>query len=100
MVSLRIVLALCVGVAVGSKFLDPADNQDLKSDFSAMMDDDDDDDVVSGGDMAGGGSLLQSKHTDQAMKAYMEDSANALSTNLGDRWNGKKLEANAKAQTN
>merc|ERR1719160_1526753 len=71
----------------------------------AMMNDDDDDDDFSDssdGHKAQTVGLMQQgtdEGADESMDAYMESSANALDNVLGERWNGKKLEADAKEKT-
>eukprot|EP00747_Dinoflagellata_sp_TGD_P162605 gnl/TRDRNA2_/TRDRNA2_180379_c0_seq1.p1 gnl/TRDRNA2_/TRDRNA2_180379_c0~~gnl/TRDRNA2_/TRDRNA2_180379_c0_seq1.p1 ORF type:complete len:153 (+),score=39.50 gnl/TRDRNA2_/TRDRNA2_180379_c0_seq1:61-459(+) len=73
-------------------------NQDLRNSMRQMMNDDDDDDDLSD-DSSGQKVGLMQQGTDESMDAYMESSANALNNVLGDRWNGQKLEADAKEKT-
>merc|ERR1719420_1312564 len=100
-------LLICVGSVAAVEFLaKPSESlsdghAELRSAFADMMKDDDDDDADLFEQRSAGSSLLQAKtSSDEPLDAYMEDSANALSGALGERWNGKQLEKNAKQQTN
>merc|ERR1719412_2002524 len=77
--------------------VDVAAHQDaaLHTEMRSMIEDDDDDN-------ADGGKFLQmgngAGYSSEA--SYMQDSAASLSSALGPRWIGSKLEADAKQKTN
>eukprot|EP00747_Dinoflagellata_sp_TGD_P165604 gnl/TRDRNA2_/TRDRNA2_187099_c0_seq1.p1 gnl/TRDRNA2_/TRDRNA2_187099_c0~~gnl/TRDRNA2_/TRDRNA2_187099_c0_seq1.p1 ORF type:complete len:130 (-),score=50.68 gnl/TRDRNA2_/TRDRNA2_187099_c0_seq1:182-571(-) len=104
--SLKLLVVLCLAVFAAGDVLAPDTakavqqrNDALRASFKSMMQDDDDDDDF--GDESGkpAATGLMQQSTDESMDSYMESSANALSSELGPRWNGKKLEADAKEKT-
>merc|ERR1719379_3176017 len=96
---------LLVGCAQASEFLAPGRDiapvstnrdGDLRNMMKSMMSDDDDDasdDTIKGSGSEGG--FLQTADNDGSTSTYVQESANALSSALGSRWNGKELERNA-----
>lgn len=87
--ALAAVLSGALGQVQASKTLAPAQplqprGEQLRGMMRSMMSNDDDNDAYAGDDSDG-------------MSMYLRESANSLSKSLGPRWNGEKLEADAKS---